>query len=67
MKEQGENNRVRKNFFSKDKSENITFSKIVQISRDQVYVIGGASPTLLARDYDVSTSCLKVDICTGEL
>ncbi len=47
----------------------IAGSKIIQINEFDVYMIGGtdAYPTLLARDYDASKACLKINIRTREL
>lgn len=44
-------------------------SKTVQTNNNTIFIIGGHAhdPSLLARSYDVPTSCFKVNIDTGEL
>ena len=44
-------------------------SKLLQINKTEVCILGGRqeNPSLLAREYEVSRSCLTVDIYTGEV
>ena len=40
---------------------------ILAVNGTDFYIIGGENPALLARSYDPLTSCLKVDMSTGEV
>jgi len=42
-------------------------SKIVQVNATDIYIVGGGPPSLLSREYRVASSCLTVNIETGEL
>ena len=56
-------------FIGGDNCANVTESKIIQVNTNEVYIIGGDSsyPSLVAGYYNVPTSCLHVNLKTGEL
>ena len=72
VKEKDEDEHERSKYFLEKKKEFRSFStdsKIVQVNKQNLYVLGGRmhSPVLLSRDYPVMKSCLKVDLDTGVL
>ena len=67
VREKGEDEEGRRLFFEGKWQDDMTESKIVQVNRSQVYIIGGIYPSLMGRVYDVARSCLRVDLETGIL
>jgi hypothetical protein len=47
----------------------MTFSKLIQINKYDLYMIGGeqALPSILPRYYEVATSCMKIDLRSGQV
>jgi hypothetical protein len=67
VKEKDEDENERSKYFLEKKQDvrSLTSdSKIVQVSKQNLFVLGGRmhSPVLLSRDYPVMRSCLKVDL-----
>ena len=76
VRERGESKHTRAKYFKnknslfgRKKIGSMSWSKIIRINLTDVYVIGGDHqyPALLAREYDVACSCLKIDISTGKI
>jgi hypothetical protein len=46
-----------------------SFSKFIQIDGQWVYAVGGSNNrySLFAREYDVPSSCLRIDMKSGKL
>ena len=65
--EKGRTIEERDNYFGNTRSVIESTSKMIQMDKNTIYIIGGLSPSLLTRAYDVIRSCLKVNIETGEL
>ena len=68
VKEEGEDSQERLTFFEDKNQNSSTCSKLIQVNHTDVWVIGGGRPmsaSLLAREYDVPTSCFKINIKTG--
>ena len=73
MYERGENLRHRTKYFEKKRrDERNQFhecqSKIIQINKEEIYVIGGdESGQLISQVYNVYSNCWNVNFYTGEL
>ena len=65
--EQNEFKKQRENYFRWRDQSDLTCSKIVQVNRFHVYIIGGFYPSLVCGEYDVARSCLRVDLGSGLL
>ena len=52
-----------------EESQVFSYSKIVQVNHNDVYIIGGEQnhPSLLSRGYEVASSCFKIEIKGGQL
>jgi len=68
VSEEGNNDRERRDFFA-DKTKNPFPSKLVQVSRNDLYIIGGISacPSLLARKYEEKRCCIHINLTTGRI
>jgi hypothetical protein len=72
VREKGENEVERSEYLSLQRRTHgavLSGSKLLQVNKTLVCILGGRqeNPSLLARDYEVSRSCLIVDIYTGEI
>ena len=56
-------------FQRKKKGRVFSNSKPIQVNKTEVYLIGGSQTlqSLLARNYEVDISCLRIDLNSGEL
>ena len=57
IKQVGEDEKSRRDYFEGKDQKYATSSRIVQTEDNTVCVIGGFKPTLIAHDYDVARSC----------
>jgi len=57
------------NYFTGKQNALFSKSKFIQINKTSLYLIGGRNEyqSLLRREYDVPTSCVRVDLGSGEL
>jgi hypothetical protein len=64
VKQVGENEKSRSDYFEGKDRTSLTTSRIVQTEDNAVCVIGGfnAYPTLVAHDYEVARSCISIDL-----
>ena len=69
VKMQGEYLLARKEYLREDKRAYLSNAKTIQVNASDVYVIGGHEQdhSLLAKPYHVPTSCLQINVETGEL
>jgi len=69
VREEGEYLLARKELLREGKNAILSDAKTVQVNSTDLYVIGGSEKdhSLLTKPYHVPTSCLKINIETGQL
>jgi len=65
--ERGEKQKKRRTYFRGKQQQMSTISKITQTNNTDVFITGGSAEmaSLLAREYEIAKSCLKVNLKTG--